>query len=106
MGRLSQANPCVVKDLDGKVITGYKKQRFYKPKPLPPAVVRFNDERASHYKKAISPVELYDYDLCVVRPDPKSYSFSKRTKNCPIERRSLQTSDLAQLRSTHSGPFV
>ena len=47
IGRLSQANECVVKDLDGKVVTGYKKQRFYQPKPKPAAVQDLKDDRTS-----------------------------------------------------------
>jgi len=38
----------VVKNLDGKVETGYKKQRFYKQKPAPPVPIRFNEDRASY----------------------------------------------------------
>ena len=96
----------MVKNLNGKVETGYKKQRFYKPKTLKPVHVKFKDDRASFQNKAASPVELYDYDLCVIRPDPKAYSFSKLRKNQPLERRSLQLSELSLLRSTPSGPFV
>ncbi len=55
-------------------------------------------------KKQVSPVELYDYDPDVNRPGPKVYSFSKRAKQEVSERRSLQTSDLAPLRSSQTGP--
>jgi len=71
------SNPFVVKDLSGKIDTGYKKHRFYKPPSVIPTQLRFSEDRASFYKKSVSPVELYDYDPDVTRESSKVYSFSK-----------------------------
>ena len=57
----------VVKDLDGVVDTGYKKYKFYKPPSIRPNAMRFSEDRANFYKKAITAVEMYDYDPDVIR---------------------------------------